>query len=232
MSAPARVHSRSAERFFASRFRALVLGALFLTCVGVMALMVPAGPSSIDQAWSELMTDLESPALKQIALIFDALGRGIGSALTLGAIGVAIVLPRRWVALVAFAVVETLTPLLSSLLKATIGRPRPPDALIHPLGSSFPSGHSAYAAATGVALVVLFTAPRRRRDVWWVLAWLGTVGMAWSRTYLQVHWLSDVLAGSLLGAGVALVVFGIAQAASEVHSSTLDLGRRASARSA
>ena len=35
--------------------------------------------------------------------------------------------------------------------------------------------------------------------------------MAWSRTYLQVHWLLDVLAGSLLGAGVALVVFAALQ---------------------
>ena len=35
--------------------------------------------------------------------------------------------------------------------------------------------------------------------------------MAWSRTYLQVHWLLDVVAGSLLGAGVALVVFAALQ---------------------
>ncbi len=35
--------------------------------------------------------------------------------------------------------------------------------------------------------------------------------MAWSRTYLQVHWLSDVVAGAALGIGVALVVFGAAQ---------------------
>ena len=31
--------------------------------------------------------------------------------------------------------------------------------------------------------------------------------MAWSRTYLQVHWLLDVIAGSLLGSGVTLLVF-------------------------
>lgn len=30
--------------------------------------------------------------------------------------------------------------------------------------------------------------------------------MAWSRTYLQVHWLLDVTAGSILGVGVALGV--------------------------
>jgi undecaprenyl-diphosphatase len=41
-----------------------------------------------------------------------------------------------------------------------------------------------------------------------VLAVVGIVGMAWSRTYLQVHWLSDVVGGSLLGVGFSLLVFG------------------------
>jgi undecaprenyl-diphosphatase len=43
------------------------------------------------------------------------------------------------------------------------------------------------------------------------VAGLAIVGMAWSRTYLQVHWLSDVVAGSLLGMGVSLLVLGGAQ---------------------
>ena len=41
--------------------------------------------------------------------------------------------------------------------------------------------------------------------------------MAWSRTYLQVHWLLHVLAGSLLGAGVALVVFAGSQLLLRAH---------------
>jgi undecaprenyl-diphosphatase len=49
------------------------------------------------------------------------------------------------------------------------------------------------------------------RRPWWALAAAGIVGMAWSRTYLQVHWLSDVIAGGMLGIGISLVVFSGAQ---------------------
>jgi membrane-associated phospholipid phosphatase len=35
--------------------------------------------------------------------------------------------------------------------------------------------------------------------------------MVWSRTYLQVHWLSDAVAGAALGVAVVLLSFGIAQ---------------------
>jgi membrane-associated phospholipid phosphatase len=188
--------------------RAFSLGLVLLGLVGAMALVVPAGPLSIDERWSEAMRDIGAPLLKDIALFFDALGRGVGRVPLYVAVGLILVLARRWLPLVCFALTESLTSLSSALLKAAVGRPRPPDGLIHPLGSAFPSGHAAYAGATGVALVLVFTAAGPRRRWWWALATVGIVGMAWSRTYLQVHWLSDVGGGSMLGIGIALVVFG------------------------
>ena len=107
--------------------------------------------------------------------------------------------------------IQCLTPLISSVFKALVDRPRPPDGLLHPVDSSFPSGHAAFAGATLLATVLLFTTVERRHQRWWWLAATGTLGMAWSRTYLQVHWLLDVLAGSLLGAGIALSVFAALQ---------------------
>jgi undecaprenyl-diphosphatase len=97
------------------------------------------------------------------------------------------------------------------ILKVLVDRGRPPDGLVHPVGASFPSGHATYAGATCVALVLFFTTPGTRRRWWWALASLGAVGMAWSRTYLQVHWLTDVVAGALLGCGISHLVFAIAQ---------------------
>jgi membrane-associated phospholipid phosphatase len=76
--------------------------------------------------------------------------------------------------------------------------------------TSFPSGHTSFAAVTCVSLVLAFAMPGRRR-VRWPLAVLGIGAMGWSRTFLHVHWLSDVIAGALLGVSVALLVFAAAQ---------------------
>ena len=196
------------EHFLSRPARAFWLGIVLLGVVALMAVFVPAEPLAVDQRWSEAMQDIRTPLLTNIALVFNALGRGLGSALTLAAVGILLLRRRRWLALAAFAVTETLTSLSSTVLKILVGRPRPPDGLVDPVGSSFPSGHAAYGAATCIGLVLLFTNPGPRRRIWWALATLGMLGMAWSRTYLQVHWLSDVVGGTLLGIGISLIVFG------------------------
>jgi undecaprenyl-diphosphatase len=202
---------RQDGRFFAHASRAVAIGVALLACVALMAVLIPTGPLRVDESWSEAMRDIETPALRHLALLFNAVGLGIGRAVLVALVGLVLLTARRWLSLVAFAVAEGLTPLLSASLKALVGRPRPPDGLIHVPGAGFPSGHAAYAGVTFVALVLVFTQRGPARRLWWTVAGLGIVGMAWSRTYLQVHWFSDVVAGSLLGIGVSFVVFGAAQ---------------------
>jgi len=212
------------ESFFARPSHALWAACAILALVVLIAVLVPAGPLELDRSWSAAMRRLETPLLTHLALVFNWLGRGLGRALALALVGLLLLRRRRWLALVAFAVAESLAPLLSALLKLLVDRARPPDGLVHPVSASFPSGHATYAGATCVALVVLFTTPGTRRRWWWAVASLGVIGMAWSRTYLQVHWLTDVIAGALLGSGISLLVFAIAQrartrAAAEVGAS-------------
>lgn len=178
----------------------------------VGALLVPTGPLALDSRWAESMRDIETPFLTHVALIFNALGRGLWRALTLLAIGLVLLIARRWRALIAFAVAEALTPLAGNVIKALVDRPRPPAPMLEAHGSSFPSGHAAYASATAMAVVLLFSVPGRRRALWFAAAAVVSAAMAWSRTYLQVHWLSDVTAGGLLGLAVVLLSFGGVQA--------------------
>ena len=200
-----------AERFVKRPKVALWYGATLVGLVVLIGLFIPSQPLAIDQRWSEAMSDVPSAALHHLALIFNYLGRGLGRALSIAAIGLVLLLTRRWRALLAFAATEALTPLAVNLLKHIVDRPRPPGAMLHANGSSFPSGHAAYAGATAVALVLLFTRPGGQRLIWWLVAALATAGMAWSRTYLQLHWLSDVISGALLGIGVTIVSFALAQ---------------------
>ncbi len=68
---------------------------------------------------------------------------------------------------------------------------------------SFPSGHTAAAFGTAVALCLLFPNRYGRGAV--VLAFL--IGL--SRLYLGVHYPTDVLAGGIIGTAVAFIVTGI-----------------------
>lgn len=203
--------SLRSERFLAHPDRAIWAGAVLLALFALMAVLVPAEPLALERSWAEAMKDSQTPVLKDLALVFNWLGRGIGRAFSIVATGVVLLVARRWLALFAFAFTESLTPLISSLTKAVVDRARPPDGQVHPAGASFPSGHAAYAGATCVALVLLFTTPGLRRRLWWTIAALGTAGMAWSRTYLQVHWLTDAVSGGILGTGVALATFAAVQ---------------------
>lgn len=200
-----------AERYFSKPLDAVRAGAALLAAVGLGALLIPAGPLGIDRRWADAMKDGHSEFLRRLALFFNSLGIWPWRAVVVLTIACILLATRRWLALVTFAVAEALAPLLPSLLKALVDRPRPHMGLVHPAGSSYPSGHATDAGTTAVALVLLFTAAGPGRRPWWIAAGLVIAAMAWSRTYLQVHWLSDVVAGAALGIGVALVVFGAMQ---------------------
>jgi membrane-associated phospholipid phosphatase len=111
---------------------------------------------------------------------------------------------RHWLRLAAFALAVLTSELLIGTMKAAIDRPRPPDSLIATSGSSFPSGHAVATAVTAVGLVLVLAPPGPRRWRWEVNAVVLTSVMALSRVYLRAHWLTDTVAGALLGAGLAL----------------------------
>lgn len=74
------------------------------------------------------------------------------------------------------------------LIKSAVARERPADILVHSDFGSFPSGHTANAATMAVAFMILW--PR----VWVIVAGIvWTLLMAFSRTVLHAHWLSDTI---------------------------------------
>jgi undecaprenyl-diphosphatase len=121
---------------------------------------------------------------------------------------------RDWGPLIYLATVGVGISLLNNGLKLLIDRERPDIAqLTGHAGSSFPSGHSAAAAAcwAAIALVVARRATTGTRSIVSFAALAIGVGVAASRVLLGVHWVTDAVAGVLVGWTwffVVTVVFG------------------------
>lgn len=103
------------------------------------------------------------------------------------------------------------------VVKFLVARARP--SVLEPLVAmpsdfSFPSGHAMQITAFALA-AILTLAPTTQRGRWFALALIAIVLVGTSRLYLQVHFPSDVLAGT---AAAALWVFGFAPATSGSHA--------------
>lgn len=109
-----------------------------------------------------------------------------------------------WRALVITLASYAGAALTFNAIKVLTGRPRPAAtiSLLTPSGSAYPSGHAVDVTAVylGITIVAVWSGERR------IAAWtagLGAAGIvlvAVSRLYLGVHWLSDVIIGSAIGA--------------------------------
>ncbi|MDQ0993945.1 bifunctional phosphatase PAP2/diacylglycerol kinase family protein [Streptomyces sp. V3I7] len=118
---------------------------------------------------------------------------------------------------IASLAVASLT--INTLGKRSVRRPRPTLELVpvvrhlkrQPITTSFPSGHSASAAAfaAGVAL---------ESPAWGAVLAPVAFSVAMSRVYTGVHFPSDVLAGAALGAGTAFAVRALVPARTPASS--------------
>jgi membrane-associated phospholipid phosphatase len=109
--------------------------------------------------------------------------------------------PSRWI-LPFLVVVVAGNVLLTNGIKDVLDRVRPEfNPVAETLGPSFPSGHSAGAAAFFAAAALVVSrgrTPHQRAVIFGVAAGIAA-GVACSRVMLGVHWLSDVVAGVLFG---------------------------------
>ena len=125
-------------------------------------------------------------------------------------------LRRKWRAMIVAIVLMAGNQISVSLIKSFISRPRP-DLVEHGAvvaTHSFPSGHSATAAA--IALLLAWTGARLHevrsiRAFCWVLGVGAALLIGFSRMYLGVHWFSDVVAGLMLGSCWAFLCIGLGE---------------------
>jgi len=157
-----------------------------------------------DTTMSGWMLDVRNASLTWICKVLNVIGGGVVTIPVRIAAVLVLAIRRRWAGCLAFASTWASSEMVLNVLKSWFHRGRPPSPLVTTVGFSFPSGHAVAGAATAVALVLAFFPAGERRHRWEWLAVGFAFVMSMSRVYLAAHWFSDVVAGTLLGAGIAI----------------------------
>jgi undecaprenyl-diphosphatase len=175
------------------------------------------------------------PALRAVTW----LGASVTVASAAALVGAVVFAKDRDVEAVAYlAIVVAAELILANAMKHVVDRPRPQiDQLVGWSGSSFPSGHSAAAAAVylAIALVILSRSPGS--GGWLVAGAVGiAVAVAMSRVFLGVHWTTDVVGGLALGWTIALsgclLVLSRGRPPQKRPARRIDLGRPSGSKNA
>lgn len=194
-------------------------GWLLLAFGGVLALFSLFGLLAEEvvmdgRYWLDRTTSLEirqyatSDRTEAVRAITE-LGASWFAALVCGGILLWLCWQRRWSTAIAIGAIFGVAKVLETGLKLTFERARP--SVVPHLqdagGYSFPSGHTMTAVITyGLLAAVLVSQLRgRARYVPPVIAAFIIAAVGFSRIYLGVHYLTDVLAGTLV-AGACLIL--------------------------
>jgi undecaprenyl-diphosphatase len=159
----------------------------------------------LDDSWLRRMISARDTPLTVTAKVLNVLGLVYVTLPVRIAIAGYLAFRRRWWHLAAFAAAVLLSEVLIGPVKAAYDRARPPGSLVATSGASFPSGHSIAASVTVFAAIIALVPAGRRRVVWGLAAAVFALLMGLSRAYLGAHWLSDAVAGLLLGTSCALL---------------------------
>lgn len=193
-----------------SRLTPLIVGAtaaiIALVCLWVVSSVRRDQPFPIDTWWHELMISNRTDVGLVLAWIPGHLGGPVMSIIFGAAIVGTLLLLRWWWAAITVASAMLLCIAIAGPLARIVARIRPEDSLAETVPTSFPSGHAAFAAAVVTVLALLF-----RHWLWWVLGGIWVLWMAWARTYLAAHWLSDVIGGVFLGVAVGILVWAVVE---------------------
>jgi membrane protein DedA with SNARE-associated domain/membrane-associated phospholipid phosphatase len=184
---------------------------LYMFVLYVVMLSGDLSPTPLDRELLDLGDSMRGAVAIDVAKVVSAFGSFTVCVSVILATAALLAVRRRPEGAIALVLGFALIYAGVHLAKAGIDRPRPAAPLTESSGSSFPSGHAAYATAW-VAAALVFT--RRLRLGGHAALVTGAIVLAaaigLSRIYLRVHYWSDVAGGWGLGVGVFGLLAAIA----------------------
>ena len=174
------------------------------------------GIAEIDRAVMGAMQAVVSDSLTPWVVRLTDTGSTVAFTVLVVLVALALLFARRWWEALQLVVASGVGGFVVLGLKATFERPRPAEQVIQATGFSFPSGHS-FAAMVFYGTVLTIVWQITDRTLWRVLAAvlcpLAIAAIGASRLYLNVHYVTDVVAGFASGlvwlTAVYLVVDGV-----------------------
>jgi undecaprenyl-diphosphatase len=157
----------------------------------------------IDVMFNEWMHAIETPWLTNVAEAIAVVTDPYVFAVIAVIIGLFLYFKRLKLEAIFLVGTVAVAGVLLLTLKFLFQRARPLDALIPEIGSTFPSGHAAVTLLFLGLIGYLFL--RRQKFVTMVVFPFLILLIGFLRVYPRVHWLTDVLAGYLIG-GIILVL--------------------------
>jgi undecaprenyl-diphosphatase len=156
---------------------------------------------ALDNTIHTLLITLEYAPLtavsKVVAIIFDPITMTL---ISLVIAGCAYYFKRKnqafW-----FASTMIVTGIVIKLLKILVHRQRPSLQLVQETGYSFPSGHAVISTVFLGLLFIIWCEEKSAREklIGAICTALIVLFVSFTRIYLRVHWLSDIVGGMLVG---------------------------------
>ena len=182
------------------------LGVLSLLFVILTILVCTNTIEPLDNATSSFIISIHSPELTNTMNIITNIS-GSYALIVFTTLFIILIKKKKYPLAITINLIAVF--ITSQLAKAIVERDRPLDMLVSAPGYSYPSGHSMVGLAyfSFLSYLVIKYIPNKIVKIILPIVFTITILLVgFSRIYLGVHYLSDVLAGFLLGA-IYLIIF-------------------------
>ncbi len=166
-----------------------------------LAILIPQ-TSTLDKSLNAQITKIQTSVFTEIMILMTNLADALAIVILTLIVISALIYHKRYKHSKLFILSILASYILGFLAKILINRPRPVNALITELDSSFPSGHAIRAIIFFGLLIFLFkdNIKNKAQKLLFIKTNIFLILLiGFSRLYLGVHYFTDVLAGYALG---------------------------------